>query len=136
MNVRPQSFRVRVGTSESPVALVATGTWDGRKTARGDRKLRMMRVATHPWGGSSALPIGRLELNTVVDNEVKDVLLGNSGPLATARPLPFLFDARREAGSDSGNTKSTKIKFTKEQVIATQKTDVTLCNGWPTFTGI
>jgi hypothetical protein len=42
MNVRPQSFRVRVGMSESPVALAATRTWDGRKTARGDKKLRMM----------------------------------------------------------------------------------------------
>jgi hypothetical protein len=94
------------------VALAATGTCDGRKTARGDRKLRMMRVAAHPCEGSSALPPE------------------NSGLLSIARLLPFLFDARREAGSDSGNTKSTKIKFTKEHVIATQKTDVTLCSGW------
>lgn len=56
-NVRPQSFRVRDGTSESPLALAATGTFDGRKTARGDRKLWITRVAADPWEDSPSLPI-------------------------------------------------------------------------------
>lgn len=64
------------------------------------------------------------------------VLLEKSGSFSTTRPLPFLFDARREGGSDSGNTNSTNNKFTKEQAIATQKTDVTLCSGWSTFSVI
>lgn len=64
------------------------------------------------------------------------VLLGKPELSSRARPLPFLFDARREGGSDSGNTNSTNNKFTKEEAIATQKTDVTLRSGWSTFGAI